>query len=157
MAGRPKKDDSRERQYRVRLNDEEEAMLDYASEVTGVRKSEIFRKALQEYFQKVKIQEYSSFADNCEEWEDDRISLKRIVNCPYCGASTMIDLEDEGEVTSSERQMGTELLYEFNDVEFDCVNCKRIFRVTGYISEYPAGAFNFEEINIFRGEDESDD
>ena len=47
MAGRPKKEDSREKQYRVRLNDEEDKMLDYASRATGVRKSEIFRKALQ--------------------------------------------------------------------------------------------------------------
>ena len=28
MAGRPKKDDSREKQYRVRLNDEEDKMLE---------------------------------------------------------------------------------------------------------------------------------
>ena len=35
MAGRPKKDDSREKQYRVRLNDEEDKMLDYASQATA--------------------------------------------------------------------------------------------------------------------------
>ena len=49
MLGRPKKEDSREKQYRVRLNDKEDEMLAFASNATGVPKSEIFRKALQEY------------------------------------------------------------------------------------------------------------
>lgn len=157
MAGRPKKDNSRDSQYRVRLNDDEEAMLNYASRVTGIRKSEIFRKALQEYYQNVKIQEYSPLTNDCEEWEDDRISLKRIVECPYCNMSTMIDLEDEADITSSERQMGPEILYEFNNIEFNCDNCHKNFIVKGYISEYPAGAFNSEEINVCCKEDENDD
>ena len=54
MLGRPKKEDSREKQYRVRLNDKEDEMLAFASNATGVPKSEIFRKALQEYCEKVK-------------------------------------------------------------------------------------------------------
>ena len=45
MLGRPKKEDSREKQYRVRLNDKEDEMLAFASNATGVPKSEIFRKA----------------------------------------------------------------------------------------------------------------
>ena len=46
MAGRPPKEDSRDKQYRVRLNDEEDDMLSFCSEETGEAKSEIFRKAL---------------------------------------------------------------------------------------------------------------
>ena len=65
MAGRPKKEDSREKQYRVRLNDEEDKMLDYASRATGIRKSEIFRKALQEYYRQVQLRQIA------EETESD--------------------------------------------------------------------------------------
>lgn len=57
MLGRPKKEDSREKQYRIRLNDKEDEMLAFASNATGVPKSEIFRKALQEYCEKVKLQQ----------------------------------------------------------------------------------------------------
>ena len=46
MAGRPPKEDSRDKQYRVRLNDVEDEMLSFCSEETGEAKSEIFRKAL---------------------------------------------------------------------------------------------------------------
>ena len=35
MKGRPKKEDSRDRQYRVRLNSVEDQMLSYASEFFG--------------------------------------------------------------------------------------------------------------------------
>ena len=45
MRGRPKMDDSRDKQYRVRLNTEEDDMLEYASQVTGRQKSEVFRNA----------------------------------------------------------------------------------------------------------------
>ena len=60
MLGRPKKENSREKQYRVRLNDKEDEMLAFASNTTGVPKSEIFRKALQEYCEKVKLQQKKS-------------------------------------------------------------------------------------------------
>ncbi len=46
MAGRPPKEDSRDKQYRVRLNDAEDEMLSFCSEETGEAKSEIFRKLL---------------------------------------------------------------------------------------------------------------
>ena len=54
MKGRPKKEDSRDRQYRVRLNSVEDQMLSYASELTGMQKSDIFRQALQDYYNKVR-------------------------------------------------------------------------------------------------------
>ena len=48
--GRPTVDDKRDNQYRVRLNDEENQMLAYCSQMTGQPKSQIFRKALEEYY-----------------------------------------------------------------------------------------------------------
>ena len=104
MLGRPKKEDSREKQYRVRLNDKEDEMLAFASNATGVPKSEIFRKALQEYCEKVKLQQAAEEIGDDTSWEDDRISLQRAVECPYCKAKNRIDLEDEGTVSTSERQ-----------------------------------------------------
>ena len=46
MAGRPKKEDSRDNQYRVRLNDDENEMLTYVSQMTEKAKSEVFRQSL---------------------------------------------------------------------------------------------------------------
>ena len=136
MAGRPKKDDSREKQYRVRLNDEEDKMLDYARQV--------------------QLRQIAEEAEPDESWEDDRISLQRVVECPYCHAKNRIDLEDEGTETTGERQMGCEVIYEFEDVEFLCHNCGRSFAVSGYISEYPIGAFNFEDLKISQIEEDED-
>ena len=86
MLGRPKKEDSREKQYRIRLNDKEDKMLTFASNATGVPKSEIFRKALQEYCEKVKLQQASEEIGDDTTWEYDRISLQRAVECPDCKA-----------------------------------------------------------------------
>ena len=61
-------------------------MLAFASNATGVPKSEIFRKALQEYCEKVKLQQAAEEIGDDTSWEDDRISLQRAVECPYCKA-----------------------------------------------------------------------
>lgn len=145
MRGRPKLDDSRNNQYRVRLNDEENRKLDYASTVTGKPKSEIFRLALIDYYNKVLLNEANQSVPEEEYWDIDGISLKRVVQCPYCDSSVRVDLEDECTVSTDERQMGPENLYEF-DYEETCPSCDQPFQVVGYISEYPAGALNFEDI-----------
>lgn len=147
MAGRPKKEDSRDKQYRVRLNEEEEGMLEYASQATGVRRSEIFRIALQDYYNNVRLNQMRLADDDEPDWELDGISLVRVVECPHCGAQNRIDVTDESTVSSDERQMGPETLYEFDYEEF-CTSCNNAFRVHGFISEYPMGALNYEEINV---------
>ena len=148
MSGRPPKQDSRKKQYRIRLNDKEDEMLTFASKKTGIPKSKIFRKALQEYCERVKLQQVAEEIDEATSWKDDHISLQRAVACPYCKAANRIDLWSTGRVTASERQMGNEVLYEFEDVEFQCFICDRTFAVKGYISEYPIGAFNGESIEV---------
>ena len=77
MAGRPKKDDSREKQYRVRLNDEEDKMLDYASQATGIRKSEIFRKALQEYYRQVQLPLQLAVRSSVDEHDPRRVVARQ--------------------------------------------------------------------------------
>lgn len=84
--GRPIVEDKRDNQYRVRLNDEENQMLAYCSEKTGQPKSQIFRRALESYFQTVQLNEL--------EMETDGISMKRVIKCPHCGVSNAIDLAD---------------------------------------------------------------
>lgn len=148
MLGRPKKEDSREMQYRIRLNNKEGKMLAFASSTTGVPKSEIFRKALQEYCEKIKLQQAAEEIGDGISWKDNRISLQRAIECPYCKAKNRVDLEDEGIVSTSERQMGNEALYEFKNVEYQCHNCGQPFAISGYISEYPIGAFNSESLKV---------
>ena len=147
MHGRPKLEDSRDKQYRVRLNGEEDKMLSYASEVTGKQKSDIFRQALVDYYNKVKINEYVP-EDEDYEWEMDHLSLKRIIECPCCGAGNPMDFADECDSWSEERQMGSEITYNFDWEECECNSCGKKFRVHGYICEYPVGAYNYEDIKV---------
>lgn len=139
--GRPTIDDKRDNQYRVRLNDEENQMLSYCSQMTGQPKSQIFRRALEEYYQTVQLNEM--------EMETDGISMKRVIKCPHCGAGNAIDLSDysTGDYIS-ERQMGPEIQHSFNCEDYECSVCGYTFRIEGYINEYPVGAYNFEEINV---------
>lgn len=145
MRGRPKLDDSRTHQYRVRLNDEEREMLEYASAKTGKPKSRIFRDALVSYCNTVRLNDANSELHG--EWEDGSISLRRVVKCPQCGFGNIVDLEEYSETTSCERQMGAETLYEF-DFECPCDGCGANYQVSGYVSEYPVGAFDHEEIKV---------
>jgi predicted DNA-binding protein len=155
MRGRPKLEDSRDNQYRVRLNDEENEMLSYASLKTGRPKSEIFRLALVDYYNKVRLTELNLESTDEEAWDLGKISLKRVIKCPFCLSQIRIDLEDESQVTCDERDMGPETLYEF-DFEGECPSCGRTYRVTGYVSEYPQGALNSEKINVKMTEPLSD-
>lgn len=96
-------DDSWDKQYRVRLNTEEDNMLEYVSQSTGKQKSEIFRKILEEYYQKVRVAEYTQEKDYNEEWDMEGISLKRVIDCPYCGAGNGMDFSEECETSCDER------------------------------------------------------
>ena len=147
MRGRPKLEDSRDNQYRVRLNDEENRMLTYASQKTGKAKSEIFRLALVDYYNKVCLTELNLESAEEDAWDLGTISLKRVIKCPFCSSQIRVDLEDECQTTIEERGMGPETLYEF-DFEGECPACQKAYHVSGYVSEYPQGALNFERINV---------
>lgn len=148
MRGRPKIDDVRDKLYRVRVNDEEEQMLGYICSAIGIKKSDVFRRALALYYQNVRLNEYTPGGHEEEGWTTDHISLKRIVDCPHCGSPNRIDLSDDCSESSYERQMGEEILYEFDIEGCECSSCGKLFRVSGHISEYPVGAFDSEEIKI---------
>lgn len=140
--GRPTVEDKRINQYRVLMNDEEDQMLDYCSKATGLPKSQIFRKGIEAFYQQVRLNEYGQDYDG-------HISLLRVVDCPYCGAGNAIDFEDY--ITDDlyyERQMGAEIEHAFLCEDYVCVSCGKRFTVEGSIHEYPAGAYDSEEINI---------
>ena len=169
MRGRPKMEDSRDKQYRVRLNTGEDAMLEYVSSSTGKQKSEIFRKALEEYYQKVRVAEYyqkireaeytqedeaEEDYDYNQEWEMEGISLKRIIDCPYCKTGNAMDFSEDCDTSYDKRQMGEEITYSFDREDCECCSCGKRFRVSGYICEYPVGAYNYEQIDVEKIEDE---
>lgn len=83
-------------------------------------------------------------------YEDDEgdgwITLKREIKCPHCFEMMEVDIESDCTITSYERQMGLENLYEFDIENVECEFCHKFFRVFGHISEYPVGAFDSEEI-----------
>ena len=165
MAGRPKKEDCRDNQYRVRLNDNENEMLEYVSKMNEKKKSDVFRQALIELYEKTKLAEArKDFSQPDEEhadeyeptWEDEHVSLQRAIECPYCGHIHMMDFSDECSTSSSERSMGSEIMYEFELDGYECDNCGKPFNLKGYICEYPVGCYNYEEIDVEKIDDEED-
>lgn len=80
--------------------------------------------------------------------DDGLINLERIVQCPYCSFDNIIDVEDISDISNCERGMGPETLYEFDVDDIKCQNCRRIFRVYGFVSEYPQGSCEKEEIKV---------
>lgn len=76
------------------------------------------------------------------------ISLTRKIKCPYCGTKNKMDFSDEYETSYDDRQMGEEITYSFDREECECSSCKKKFRVSGYICEYPTGTYNDEQINV---------
>lgn len=148
MAGRPPKDNSRDKQYRVRLNDEEDNMLSYVSDSTGKQKSEIFRNALEDYYNKVRVQQTLQ-EEQYDDWDTGHISLKRIVDCPYCGAPNKCDFEEDCDTwDDNNRPMGTEITYHFDWEGYECCSCGKKMHIYGDICEYPVGAYNYEAINV---------
>lgn len=140
--GRPNVEDKRNNQYRVLMNDEENSMLAYCSRVTGMPKSQIFRKGIEVLYQQILL-------NQADAEYDDHISMKRVIKCPHCGFGNTIDLEDyaTGE-HSYERQMGLEIGHAFCCEDYECGQCRRTFTVSGNIHEYPIGAYDSEHIEV---------
>ena len=144
--GRPAVEDKRTNQYRVLMNDKEDRMLDYCSKATGLPKSQIFRKGIEVLYQQVRLNEYGK--DYGQDY-DGHISLRRVVNCPYCGAGNAIDFE--AYITDEycyERQMGSEIEHAFLCENYECMSCRQRFTAEGSIHEYPIGAYDSEHIEI---------
>lgn len=95
-----------------------------------------------------------------DEPESEGISLVRTIQCPNCLIEFEVDLEDYVWDTSSfekENGMGPDLVHSF-DTEYSCrcPYCDSILRVSGWIREYPIGAYDSEEIDVDVIEDEEE-
>jgi len=82
----------------------------------------------------------------------ESVSLVRIVECPHCHVEQEIDLEDYLYDESSyekENGMGPDIVYSFDSEEnYECLMCHKIFSISGWIREYPIGAYDSEEIYV---------
>lgn len=148
---RPKKPDTRNYIYRVRLNEGENQQLMEASEWLNQSKSEVFRKALFDYHAKVKENKcLPESGTDLSEWVFDHISLHRVLTCQYenCGDDFAKDLSPYCEEQSSEAQMGYRCEHFFDTNEIECPSCGRLIHISGVISEYPLGAYEYEQISV---------
>ena len=151
MRGRPKKETTRDLVYKVRLNAEEDRMLTCASKWTGQAKSEVFRKALLSYYKAVEVKEHIINTNAAASgWSVDHISQQRLIKCPYadCGEEFVVDFSDCSDEQDSEEPMGYRCEHIFDTTDIECPECHRHLRVNGVISEYPIGAYEFEQINV---------
>lgn len=151
---RPKKDDARDIVYKIRLNKKEDRMLTEASEWTSQAKSEVFRKALLDYYKTVKVSKYISDSAMDESgWAFDHISQQRVITCPYadCGDDFAVDFSDYSNELDSEGPMGNRCEHIFDTDEIECPSCGRAIHASGVISEYPLGAYEYEHIDVEMG------
>ena len=88
------------------------------------------------------------------------VSLIREVECTQCGATVEVDLEDfVYDESSDEREngMGPDCVYSFDSEEcLECLECGKVFRVDGWIREYPMGAYDSEKVHVETVEAEED-
>ena len=161
MRGRPKKQITRDIVYKVRLNNEENQMLTRASVWNGQAKSEVFRKALIDYYKKLEVEKHimDKLKDKNMEvvgWPIDCINQKRLLKCPYsdCGEEFTVDFADYSEEQKSEGSMGERCEHIFDTLDIECSECHRRLHVVGIISEYPIGVYEYERITIEEDKDE---
>lgn len=89
-----------------------------------------------------------------------KIDFVRDVKCPYCGFEQEIDLEDYLVDTSSfekEHGMGPDMVYTIDsEGNHVCPICGKLFRISGWIREYPIGAYDSDEVSTARMERDDD-
>jgi DNA-binding transcriptional MerR regulator len=80
------------------------------------------------------------------------VSLIRTVTCPHCREELEVDLEDyETDVSSYDNEigMGEDMVYSFDSEDnIECPACQGKYRVSGWVREYPIGAYDSEEVDV---------
>lgn len=72
------------------------------------------------------------------------------VNCPYCNQAiphNWAEYVTDSDIIDPDRGMGPETEHTIECNDFECPNCKKIFRVYGSVFEYPEGAYNDHELH----------
>ena len=91
----------------------------------------------------------------------ESVPLTRVIECPHCHEEYEVDLEDYlYDESSDEREngMGPDMVYSFDSEEnHECPFCWRRFRISGWIREYPMGAYDSEDIFVESLEEEEDE
>ena len=88
------------------------------------------------------------------DYMDEAISFLREIACPYCKAPQELDLEDylwdeTSNPDESDNCMGPDMVYSFDSEEnYHCDCCGELFRIEGWIREYPMGAYDSEDVNV---------
>ncbi len=96
-------------------------------------------------------------------YEESVISMIRTFECPHCHQEQAVDLEDflcDESSDEKENGMGPDMVYSFDsDESYECEYCGRIFKIEGWIREYPIGAYDSEAFSVeeIAGEEEHDD
>lgn len=94
-----------------------------------------------------------------DNWEFQLDMLEEVI-CPNCGFEDLVDLEDYiicDSSDESENGMGPDLVRYFDtEQNYECPNCDKIIRISGWKREYPIGAFDSEDVDITLLEDEED-
>lgn len=87
-----------------------------------------------------------------DDYDFKREWFNQHIKCPCCGAEQEVDLEDYlyDETCNEERSdngMGPDIVYDFDsDDVYECCSCGKIIRITGWLREYPIGAYDSDEI-----------
>lgn len=80
------------------------------------------------------------------------VSLIRKICCPNCGSENEVDLEEylyDQSSDEKENGMGPDIVYSFDSEDNYYYNeCGVAIHITGWIREYPMGAYDSEDINI---------
>lgn len=86
-----------------------------------------------------------------DDWQFE-LEMMENIKCPNCGAEDIIDLEDYVYSESSnekENGMGPDFVRYFDsERSYECPECGRIIRISGWKREYPMGAFDSEDVDI---------
>lgn len=86
-----------------------------------------------------------------------KMDLNWKLNCPYCGEAVSVDLSDYvTDVSTYERQMGTETESTIECSEFKCPSCSKEFEISGSVWEYPEGTYNDDDIQAIPTDDDDE-
>ena len=148
------------------INDRRKAIREELKRMTGslALSEELFSADVE--YNSIPTEEYWQFIKNKEQAGetfmdiDDGyhpISLFRNIQCPYCGKIIEIELADYAFVQSSDENeygMGADVVYSFDSEDnYECAECGRLVRISGWIREYPIGAYDSESISVIKLED----
>lgn len=86
-----------------------------------------------------------------DDWQFE-LEMMEDIKCPNCGAEDTVDLEDYVYSESSddrENGMGLDFIRYFDSEQsYECPDCGKVIRISGWKREYPIGAFDSENVDV---------